>query len=102
VACLDLFEQDPETQGIIMVGEIGGSAEEAAAEVIRERISKPLVAYIAGVTAPAGKRMGHAGAIVTGGRGTAESKYQALEQAGAVTVRSPAEMGSRLAELLRS
>jgi len=100
VACLDLFEQDPETQGIIMVGEIGGSAEEAAAEVIRERISKPLVAYIAGVTAPAGKRMGHAGAIVTGGRGTAESKYQALEQAGAVTVRSPAEMGSRLAELL--
>jgi succinyl-CoA synthetase alpha subunit len=101
VACLDLFEQDPETQGIIMVGEIGGSAEEAAAEVIRERISKPLVAYIAGVTAPAGKRMGHAGAIVTGGRGTAESKYQALEQAGAVTVRSPAEMGSRLAELLK-
>jgi succinyl-CoA synthetase alpha subunit len=100
VACLDLFEQDPQTEAIIMVGEIGGSGEEEAAEVIRERISKPLVAYIAGVTAPAGKRMGHAGAIVTGGRGTAEGKYAALEQAGAVTVRSPAEMGSRLAELL--
>jgi succinyl-CoA synthetase alpha subunit len=100
VDCLDRFEQDPRTEGIILVGEIGGSAEELAAEVIRERISKPLVAYIAGVTAPAGKRMGHAGAIVTGGRGTAEGKYEALEQAGAVTVRSPAEMGSRLAELL--
>ncbi|EGV19752.1 succinate--CoA ligase subunit alpha [Thiocapsa marina] len=100
VACLDLFEHDPQTEAIIMVGEIGGSGEEEAAEVIRERISKPLVAYIAGVTAPAGKRMGHAGAIVTGGRGTAEGKYAALEQAGAVTVRSPAEMGSRLAELL--
>jgi succinyl-CoA synthetase alpha subunit len=100
VACLDLFERDPQTEAIIMVGEIGGSGEEEAAEVIRERISKPLVAYIAGVTAPAGKRMGHAGAIVTGGRGTAEGKYAALEQAGAVTVRSPAEMGSRLAELL--
>ncbi|QVL51172.1 MAG: succinate--CoA ligase subunit alpha [Thiocapsa sp.] len=100
IACLDLFEQDPQTEAIIMVGEIGGSGEEEAAEVIRERISKPLVAYIAGVTAPAGKRMGHAGAIVTGGRGTAEGKYAALEQAGAVTVRSPAQMGSRLAELL--
>lgn len=100
IACLDLFEQDPQTEAIIMVGEIGGSGEEEAAEVIRERISKPLVAYIAGVTAPAGKRMGHAGAIVTGGRGTAEGKYAALEQAGAVTVRSPAQMGSRLADLL--
>jgi succinyl-CoA synthetase alpha subunit len=100
VDCLDLFEQDPETAGIILVGEIGGSAEEAAAAVIQERISKPVVAYIAGVTAPPGKRMGHAGAIVTGGRGTAAGKYQALEQAGVVTVRSPAEMGSRLAQLL--
>lgn len=100
IACLDLFEQDPQTEGIILVGEIGGSAEEAAAQVISARVSKPLVAYIAGVTAPAGKRMGHAGAIVTGGRGTAESKYAALEQAGAVTVRSPAEMGARLAALL--
>ncbi|MBK1644291.1 succinate--CoA ligase subunit alpha [Thiocapsa imhoffii] len=100
VACLDRFEADAETDAIILVGEIGGGAEEAAAEVIRERISKPVVAYIAGVTAPAGKRMGHAGAIVTGGRGTAEGKYAALEQAGVATVRSPAEMGRRLAELL--
>jgi len=99
-ACLELFEHDPGTDGIIMVGEIGGGAEEAAADIIRERISKPVLAYIAGVTAPPGKRMGHAGAIVTGGRGTAEGTYRALEQAGAVTLRSPAEMGSRMAELL--
>jgi succinyl-CoA synthetase alpha subunit len=101
VACLDLFEQDPATDGVILVGEIGGSAEEAAAEYIRDHMSKPVVAYIAGVTAPPGKRMGHAGAIVTGGKGTAEGKYAALESAGVVTVRSPAEMGARMAALLQ-
>jgi succinyl-CoA synthetase alpha subunit len=100
VACLELFEQDPATEGVILVGEIGGSAEEAAAEYIRDHMSKPVVAYIAGVTAPPGKRMGHAGAIVTGGKGTAEGKYAALESAGVATVRSPAEMGSRMAALL--
>ncbi len=100
VSCLDLFEHDAETDGVILVGEIGGSAEEAAAEFIRDHMTKPVVAYIAGVTAPPGKRMGHAGAIVTGGKGTAEGKFAALESAGVVTVRSPAEMGSRMAELL--
>jgi len=100
VACLELFEQDPATAGVIMVGEIGGGAEEAAAEYIRAHMTKPVVAYIAGVTAPKGKRMGHAGAIITGGKGTANGKYAALEQAGVATVRSPAEMGSRMAELL--
>jgi succinyl-CoA synthetase alpha subunit len=83
-----------------MVGEIGGSAEEEAADYIRDHVSKPVVAYIAGVTAPAGKRMGHAGAIISGGKGTAEAKFQALESAGAQVVRSPAEMGSRMAQLL--
>ena len=100
VACLELFEQDTQTEAVLMVGEIGGSAEELAAAYIREHVSKPVAAYIAGVTAPAGKRMGHAGAIVSGGAGTAEGKYQALEQAGVATVRSPAQMGERVAELL--
>ena len=100
VACLALFEQDPGTDGVILVGEIGGSAEEAAAEYIAAHMTKPVVAYIAGVTAPAGKRMGHAGAIVTGGKGTAAGKFAALEAAGVVTVRSPARMGERMAELL--
>ena len=100
VACLERFEGDPETAGVIMVGEIGGGAEEAAAEYIQAHMTKPVVAYIAGVTAPKGKRMGHAGAIITGGKGTANGKYAALEQAGVATVRSPAEMGSRMAELL--
>jgi len=100
VACLQLFQQDSNTDGVILVGEIGGSAEEAAAEYIRDHMSKPVVAYIAGVTAPPGKRMGHAGAIVTGGKGTAEGKFAALEAAGVVTVRSPAQMGSRMASLL--
>src|SRR6185312_8944204 len=101
VDVLALFEGDPQTEGIILVGEIGGSDEEAAAEFIRHSVSKPVVAYIAGVTAPPGKRMGHAGAIVAGGKGTAADKYRALEAAGARTVRSPAELGSTLAELLR-
>jgi succinyl-CoA synthetase alpha subunit len=97
---LELFERDPDTRGIILVGEIGGSDEEAAAAYIRHFVTKPVVAYIAGVTAPAGKRMGHAGAIVAGGKGTAAEKYQALEAAGVRTVRSPALMGETMRELL--
>ncbi len=100
VDCLALFEDDPQTEGIVLVGEIGGTAEEAAAEYIRKHVSKPVVAYIAGVTAPPGKRMGHAGAIVAGGQGTAEGKYRALEAAGVHTVRSPARIGEAMAGLL--
>jgi len=99
---LALFQADPNTDGIIMVGEIGGSDEEAAAEFIREHVTKPVVAYIAGVTAPPGKRMGHAGAVIDGGRGTAAAKYTALERAGAHTVRSPAELGVAMARALKS
>ena len=94
---LAMFEEDPRTEGIIMVGEIGGSDEEAAAEFIRRNVTKPVVAYIAGVTAPAGKRMGHAGAVISGGKGTAQDKFEALEAARVGTVRSPAEMGSAIA-----
>jgi succinyl-CoA synthetase alpha subunit len=101
VDVLALFEQDPKTHGIIMVGEIGGSDEEAGAEFIRGHVTKPVVAYIAGVTAPPGKRMGHAGAVIAGGKGTAADKYAALERAGVRTVRSPAELGSAMAEALR-
>jgi succinyl-CoA synthetase alpha subunit len=95
-----LFQRDRQTEGIIMVGEIGGSDEEAAAEYIRQFVTKPVVAYIAGVTAPAGKRMGHAGAVIAGGKGTAADKYRALEAAGVRTVKSPAQLGSAMAELL--
>lgn len=100
IDCLELFQADPETDGVVMVGEIGGTDEEAAAEFIQSEVSKPVVAYIAGVTAPPGKRMGHAGAIVAGGKGTAEDKFRALDAAGVATVRSPAELGSRMLELL--
>jgi succinyl-CoA synthetase alpha subunit len=96
VDVLALFEEDPNTEGIILVGEIGGTDEEAAADFIAKRVRKPVVAYIAGVTAPPGKRMGHAGAIVSGGKGTAAAKFEAFERAGVMTVRSPAEMGSVL------
>ncbi|MFK7861855.1 MAG: succinate--CoA ligase subunit alpha [Granulosicoccus sp.] len=93
VDVLALFQNDPETQAILMVGEIGGTAEEEAAEFIKSHVSKPVSAYIAGVTAPAGKRMCHADAIIAGGKGTADSKFKALEDAGVTTTRSPAELG---------
>ena len=98
VDVLELFEQDRQTKGIVMVGEIGGTAEEEAAEFIQSNVRKPVVAYIAGVTAPPGKRMGHAGAIISGGKGTAKDKFGALDKAGVATVRSPAEIGARINE----
>ncbi len=100
IDCLALFEADEQTEGIVMVGEIGGTAEEAAADYISKHVSKPVVAYIAGVTAPSGKRMGHAGAIISGGKGTAEQKYAALEAAGVTTVKSLADMGQQIRKQL--
>jgi len=96
---LELFENDPATEAIVMIGEIGGTAEEEAAAYIKANVSKPVVSYIAGVTAPKGKRMGHAGAIISGGKGTADEKFAALEDAGVKTVRSLAQIGEGLAEI---
>ena len=98
VDILGLFQNDPDTEAIVMIGEIGGTAEEEAAEFILNNVTKPVVSYIAGVTAPKGKRMGHAGAIISGGKGTAEEKFAALERAGVCTVRSLAEIGSALSK----
>ncbi len=99
---LAMFEKDPQTEIIVMVGEIGGTAEDEAAEYIKKHITKPVVSYIAGVTAPAGKRMGHAGAIIAGGKGTAAEKFAVLEAAGVHTVRSPAEIGKTVARVLET
>ena len=100
IDCLRLFESDSATRGVVMVGEIGGSAEEDAARFVAAEVSKPVVAYIAGVTAPPGRRMGHAGAIISGGKGTAEAKYEALDAAGVRTVRSAAEIGAAIRPLV--
>jgi succinyl-CoA synthetase alpha subunit len=100
IDCLELFEADAQTRGIVLIGEIGGSDEEHAAGYIRDHVSKPVLAYIAGVTAPAGRRMGHAGAIISGAAGTAAAKIEALEAAGVTVVRSPAEIGATMQRIL--
>ena len=101
IDCLAAFEEDPDTKAVMMIGEIGGSEEERAAEFIAEHLSKPVVCYIAGVTAPAGRKMGHAGAIISGSQGTAQAKMDALAKAGAVVAQNPTEAGERMVEIVR-
>lgn len=101
IDCLELFEADPDTDAVIMIGEIGGNAETDAGRWIKENMSKPVVSFIAGASAPAGKRMGHAGAIISGGDDTAEAKYKVLEECGVTIARSPAELGEKVAEVLK-
>lgn len=101
IDCIKLFNEDPQTEAIIMIGEIGGTAEEEASLYIKQHVKKPVVGYIAGLTAPKGKRMGHAGAIISGGKGTAEEKIKAMEEAGIVVAKSPAEIGITLKQVLK-
>jgi len=102
IDCLDEFQRDPDTKAVMMIGEIGGSEEERAAQFIAQEVTKPVVAYIAGVTAPPGRKMGHAGAIISGSSGTAQAKMEALAAAGVIVARNPTEAGERMVEVVKN